>query len=535
MKNKLYIILLLSAFVFSACGEDFLNTKSTSQVDQGQIFETTETAQMAVEGLHRAMYYRGSSAPQMGYGVFVMWNEMLGEDLVHTKQNAQWSTQAKWSLHRNTTSSHLRYLYKFFYELIANANMVIESIDAAEGPENHKDNLKGQALAYRAFAHYCLVQLWAKRYDWAGNNTQDGVILRLTNSTDPAPRATVEEVYAAINEDLDESIRLLAGCGITRSNKSQIDVNVVRGIKARVLLTTGRFADAAAMAEQVINQSGAALSTTIYEKKQGRMCDASNSEWIWGKVDEPTLYYHYYYEFFSYISNTNVSYNKNTPRAIYNLLYARIPETDIRKTLWLENAPGMDKKEIVYPPAGNIFKWMSQKYIVDYPDNTSSNYNGSKFTADIPYMRIAEMYLIAAEAYARTNNESKAKDLLTKLVVTRDPAYAGSSNSGEALIEEILFQRRIELWGEGFRFCDLKRLHMALDRGPKPREGYNQGGWKSNAVQTNLDPLASNYNMYDAQETGEENRYRDADSIEWQFVIPQLEIDYNPLCKQNPI
>jgi hypothetical protein len=41
--------------------------------------------------------------------------------------------------------------------------------------------------------------------------------------------------------------------------------------------------------------------------------------------------------------------------------------------------------------------------------------------------------------------------------------------------------------------------------------------------------------MYDDQGLGEENRYRDASSLEWQFVIPQAEIDYNPLCNQNPI
>ena len=80
---------------------------------------------------------------------------------------------------------------------------------------------------------------------------------------------------------------------------------------------------------------------------------------------------------------------------------------------------------------------------------------------------------------------------------------------------------------------------MALDRGPKPRTGYNQGGaingWKSNSNPTNLDPLASNFNMYEDQPIGEASRYIPAGAKEWQWVIPELELQYNPLCTQNPM
>ena len=49
-------------------------------------------------------------------------------------------------------------------------------------------------------------------------------------------------------------------------------------------------------------------------------------------------------------------------------------------------------------------------------------------------------------------------------MAARDPEYTPSGNTGDALIEEIMIQRRIELWGEGFRFYDLKRLNLPLDR-----------------------------------------------------------------------
>jgi len=143
---------------------------------------------------------------------------------------------------------------------------------------------------------------------------------------------------------------------------------------------------------------------------------------------------------------------------------------------------------------------MSQKYIVDYPINTSSSYSGAIITADLAFVRLPEMYLIMAEGYARGTQESDARNALYVVAKDMDPMYTLSTNSGESLINEIMFQRRVELWGEGFRLLDLKRLNLQLDRGPAPRAGYNQGGavngWKTNSEPTNLDPLASNFNMY---------------------------------------
>src|SRR5690606_26672048 len=364
----------------------------------------------------------------------------------------------------------------------------IENIDDAEGLQEERDNIKGQALFYRGFAHFAAVQLYGQRYDKNTQNTQDGIVLRLETSTDPKARATVEESYEAINQDIDEAIRLLEQAPVEKPTKMHIDVHVARAIKARILLTQGKWLEAAAMAKQVVDLSGAQMDNSGYAYKQGRMADASNKEWIWAKIAQPAIETATLFNFYSYISNTNISYNRNTPRAIYNLLYERITPTDVRKQLWVENVVG--HAGLVFPPGGNRYKWMSQKFIVDHPDNTSNGYSGAIVTADLAFVRLPEMYLIMAEAYARGNQEDLAKDALYTVAKDRDPAYERSTKSGEALIEEIMFQRRVELWGEGFRFLDLKRLNLPLDRGPKPRAGFNQGGavngWRSNSNPTNL-------------------------------------------------
>ena len=538
MRKIFLATLLVSAVALSSCSNDFLDTKSTSKIDEGTLFSTTESAKMAIEGLVAHTYYFTGTAPRMGYNFIILQNEVMGEDLMYSKKNAQWTTSAKWALHNDTTSSGMAYIYKWFYTMIMNANTIIRNMEESdvEGPQSEKDFIEAQALTYRAWCHFLAVQWYGLRYDYddpAKNAENIGIVIRTDNLGEPKERASVADVYAQINADLDKALELFAGTSVKRSDKANIDINVCRGIKARVLLTQGQWEAAAEMAKLVENESGAKLDAHTYDRKVGRGCDSNNSEWIWCQIAHEELGIHKYGQFYSYISNTNVSYNQNTPRCINNLLYAKIPDSDVRKDLWLEDPTKMSKKDIVYPPAGNLYPWMSQKFIVCAIDNTSSEYDGSKLSGDVPYMRLPEMLLIEAEGYAKAGKTTDAQQALEKLAKVRDPKYTKCTSTGDALIEEIMFQRRIELWGEGFRFVDLKRLHMDLDRGPKPRAGYNQGGWKSYVSQKNLDPLASNFNMYDAQEIGEENRFRDKDDIAWQFTIPQDEIDQNPLCKQN--
>ncbi|GAB1472676.1 RagB/SusD family nutrient uptake outer membrane protein [Bacteroidota bacterium] len=537
MKKYISALLIIATVLTLSCTKNFLETESTSSIDQTIMFKDTKTALMAINGIHRIMYDKGNYAPKMGYQYYMLWMDFMGEDLVYTKSNAQFMSETNWTRHRDPISQYPRHIYEFLYKIIANANMVLENIDAAEGTDNERNYVKGQAIFYRGFAHFAAVQLYGKRYDKAGNNIQDGVVLRLDSSTDPLARSSVEDTYTSINNDLDQAIELLSGVDINRTTKMHINVHVARAIKARVLLTQGKWLEAAAMAKLVADNSGAQMDKSCYDFKQGRCADASNKEWIWAKIAQPEIETSTLFNFYSYISNSNISYNRNTPRAIYNQLYKSISATDVRKQIWVENVK--TAVNVVYPPGGNRYKWMSQKFIIDYPINTSPSYSGAVITADLALVRLPEMYLIMAEGYARGSQETLARNALYVVAKDRDPMYTLSTKTGESLIEEIMFQRRVELWGEGFRFLDLKRLDMPLDRGAAPRAGYNQGGavngWKTYSEPTNLDPLASNFNMYEEQPIGELCRYIPAGDIRWQWVIPELEISYNPLCKQNPL
>ena len=116
-------------------------------------------------------------------------------------------------------------------------------------------------------------------------------------------------------------------------------------------------------------------------------------------------------------------------------------------------APGDWRNSVFYYDGGY---WGSRKFLVSNP----------VYAGDYPYMRSAEMYLIEAEALARTGNEPGARTLLLELQQNRDPSAVSSGNTGQALINEILTEKRKEFWGEGIYFMDMLRLSMPLNRDP---------------------------------------------------------------------
>lgn len=153
--------------------------------------------------------------------------------------------------------------------------------------------------------------MYGGRYKAEGDNTQLGVVIRNDNSTEPRARASVEEVYTQINEDIDLAIQLLGATEEKRTNKSHIDLHVARGLKARILLTQGKWLEAAEMAKLVVDLSGAKLQDDTYTTLNDRFSDQSNTEWLWGSnpllQQAPNLTH-----FHGYMSNEIISYNGNT-------------------------------------------------------------------------------------------------------------------------------------------------------------------------------------------------------------------------------
>lgn len=492
----------------TSCSRDFLETYSSQGVDEGTIFMNTENAAGALEGVFKLMYLRGSQQNYIGYETMLVMSDLMGEDLLFGKSTTLFLQSYNWSVHRNITSAMMNYCYKYHYNIIANVNTILENIDGADGPQSDKDYIKGQVYVIRAAHYFNLVRMWGKRYNPGENNEQLGVPLVINPETSetPQPRATVEEVYKVINEDLDKAIELLDGFPV-RTNKIHPNQSVANGLKSRVLLTQGKWSEAAQYAKAA-RTGEYQLSQTIFTETPSRFCDQSNSEWMWGtkRIAAEDEGFSSLQVFFG---NTDATTSRNGPKCIYNVLYHKISDTDKRKGMFAATKAIAMSDAFVRPqPGTDVPAYYNNKYLV--PDHNSPQ-------VDCPYMRIAEMYLNEAEGYARAGNHAQAQQALYDLIITRDPAYVKSTKTGNDLIEEILLHRRIELWGEGFRYFDLKRLNLPCIR--------NEA-----AILPNGSAQVSNHSASIAQ-------YLEilAGDKKWEYLFSDDELNNNPNIVQNEL
>lgn len=492
-KFKFIFLICLSVIVIgTGCKKEYLQLDPPETLTPASVFSTTKNAYAAINGIHRMMYVQWYGSQALGgHSGNMIYMDALGEDFVMTANANGWFiAEYRWLQHRNDASTISRFSYGFYYTIIANANVIIANIDDAVGPDADKKAIKGQAYAYRAWSYFQMVQLFGERFDKANANDGLGLSLVLEPKTGALPRSTVAQTYAQINQDIDQAIALLNGLP-ARPSKSHLNVNVAKGIKARIALTQQNWPVAAQLAAEA-RQGFALMSNAQY--LQG-FSETNNPEWIWGidhRDDHPT----YFYSFYAYLGNFSSTNTRGNPKAIFVPLYNQISATDVRKQLW---DPTGTNTSFPVVAGGTRYPYMTRKF---------SLVNAGNSNGDLVFMRSAEMYLIEAEALARQGGQDvAARQALFTLAKQRDPSYVLSTNSGQALINEIMIQRRVELWGEGFRFYDLKRTNSPLDR--------TGGNHNNTLAQKMVEP---------------------AGTLNWQFLIPRVEIEYTlGVVVQNPL
>jgi len=497
-----YVIVIFFLLTLGSCKKSYLDTVPSDQIASSEIFTSIANVKVALNGVYRSIYMQYSDQEQDGHPAIMIVMDFMGEDIVHTATGTTYFRGAyRWTDHRSVSGDLPYFSYRLYYRIIANVNLLLDGLDSVPNASAaDKNAVKGECLALRGWAHFMLVQLFGKRYDATTiPNTQLGVPILTKYTVDPQPRATVEQVYTQINKDLDDAIVLLSSAPARGLYRTHVDKSVAQGFKARVALTQQNYAVAAEYAK---------LALTNYELMTNAeylagFTDMKNSEWMWGahQLAEQLPTYGSFYAYMS--SNFNSAHTRPNPKKINTVLYGMITNTDIRKKLWCtnvsdyDNFPGVIDASTGQPVASQTRAvYMQKKYVVPDPGVSAG---------DIPFMRVAEMYLIAAEAKAGLGLYTEAAELIKTLAKNRDPNYETPPNLTSIVDDIILPQRRIELWGEGFRFLDLKRLDAGLAR---------SGTGATSTLASVLTVAAG------------DNR--------WQFYIPRREIEANPLIVQNP-
>ncbi|MDP5045000.1 MAG: RagB/SusD family nutrient uptake outer membrane protein, partial [Leeuwenhoekiella sp.] len=186
-----YTLALFALLSMSSCSEDFLDRFPTEDVPAEAATTTTDNLFLVVNGIHRSLYQRYNSQGEGGIGSMMIQTDVLGEDFVMTSAGNGWFNNTyKWVDHTNASDADDLFPYRVLYRVIRNANVIINGAENASGPTADRDAALGQALVYRAYCHFQLVQLYGKRYQAGAPNNQLGVPIRLTTENNPLARAT---------------------------------------------------------------------------------------------------------------------------------------------------------------------------------------------------------------------------------------------------------------------------------------------------------------------------------------------------------
>lgn len=480
MTKKIVSLLVVSA-LFAACNIDTLPEGGTVTDQQKQeVIEmnperiaadvanlaSTMFAQFSVGG---TQYYRND----FGYPSVCIAYDYNGPDMVGTDNNFNWYQPACDYTDRDPGYIVPYVEWTFYYNYLKAANDILSAI----APDTDNQTLKyyrGQALGARAFTLFGLVQRFQFTYVGHENEPSIPVVTDDMTAEQAAnnPRASVSSVYGQIMDDLNNAIVLLDG--YNRPNASTIDQRVAYGLRARVNLVMNNWQAAAADAEKAMS------GYTPYSREEVSKptFQQVSHAWIWGcEINESDLTDTSAATWQSWLGSLNAGYT--TAQACYTRcnveLYKKIPATDVRKGWWVdENLKSPLIDNLRWPghpntPIGPLVISEQKKAFYPYTNvkfGPEADEIGSTTNAgDWPLMRVEEMMLIKAEATGMSGDLNGGKQLLESFVKTyRDPAYTSKATSAQEFQNEVWFQRRVELWGEGFAPMDLMRLKKPLVR-----------------------------------------------------------------------
>lgn len=519
MKFLKYILPAL-ALSLGSCAKDYLDVAPTEKVSDDAIANANGSSEALLNGIHQMVYMTTFAQPYgSGQQSLNYMYDALGDDYFNSN-GAYHMAIYRWTDHRDPNGDINYYTWMYYYRIILNINKALVAVEG-EGNVTLKARIQGELHALRAWAYHYLVQLFGKRYVAGSSNDALGVVLRTDGGDfEPKERATVAETYKFIDEDIAKALELLRDKPRTE-HKNRIQYATACGIAARIALSKTDYAKAEEYAQLAISNSGATLQSG------NALLDGFNSlgatEWMWGynQNGEQNLYYIGFGATYSYNFN---GHNRGIRFAINRTLYNKTSPTDVRRKWFvckdLNDAIPADANPAYFNPTSWEVSGQSIKYKTVSPTATPM---------DALIMRLGELYYIQAEAEARQGKHAEAQATLFAVMTTRDPAYQQSTSTGNTLIEEIMDNKRMDLWSEGQRFFDMKRLGIVPNRTEANVANYaiiraaaGQAAY-DRAVQRNSGSLA-------------EDIPTAADTDAWQFVIPLKEIEPSQgKVIQNPL
>lgn len=436
--NKIYISFLAIIVLLSSCN-DFLEIDSELELPADQALTTGTNVEAALI----SSYSELASGNFLG-GRVQLYSELMSDNFLPLQPVGATDFTGQIILRNaNSVNIDVDNLWSSGYRAIARANAVINAIDNNTVTDNTSPELlnqwKGEALFIRAVAHFELLRLFAQPY--SNNPTSDpGIPIRIKALTENEvlPRASVEAVYNQVITDLVTSQDLLPN-----SNGNRASQWAAKGYLARVYFNQLDYDNAFTTAQDVIENSGITLGADAFAPFR----NVGNVNAQGGVVFQLVTGFN---PFGGYIP-AGINYSITTGiGSLYDVLQASTD--DIRSQ---ESAGGM---------------------LTVNDDGTFTNKWNTNDPINMPIIRISEMYLVVAESALLKSSpedlpaQGRYNDLRRNYVT----GYTDTGLTGDALLEAIRDERRIELSVEGDRLHELKRLRIeGFGAIPNIREAIN--------------------------------------------------------------
>ena len=477
MKKIVNILLPLLALtvVSSSCLEKYPD----DAIPADKAINTLEELDQAAIGMYATLK---SSALYSGYLTLL---PDIQCDMVHAVNGYTNTYGNIWRWDILSTNSEITAVYASLYNVIASANFLLEyaprvekSLTTDEAWSQY-EQICGEAYFARALAYSELIRLYCKSYESTEQADEElGVVIVTKYNTDePMIRSTLAQSYDRVIKDLEKAAELMDidenNVGGNIYNATYFNEYTVYALRARVALYMKDYEAAIDYSSRVIDSGFYLLSSANTEISAG----TSYFTYMW-QYDDAT-------EIIWKVGFTINSYGGALGRVFFNFDYSTM-KPDYVPSAWVLGL--YDNSDLRY---GNYFysyttghsHRLTWPLLVKYFGNMNF-YNQQVLHTSMPKpLRLAEQYLIRAEAYAEgLNNYALAGNDIATLRAARYTSYGNSVTMTEANAMTIIEEERIkELYMEGFRLMDLKRWHKGFERTPQTESLDNGSSLKIEA------------------------------------------------------
>lgn len=440
MKNSTITSLLVSVVALGLLGltacDQTINKDPAQSIPPDAVFVNETGVQTAINGAYDALQLGGSFA-----GASFMFAD-IGADIVNFGGSFE-ELNAMEEYRLTINNGFFTDIWVDNYELINRSNIVIDNTntDIEEVDQSDVDRFVGQAKFLRAAGHWNLIRWFGPRYEPGGSNDAPGVILRteaVQEAADATPdsRASVGEVYTQIVNDLQDAISRLE----TNPNPKRAGVNAARALLAEVRLYQGQFDDAASLANTVISSSEYALAdspmTPFLNEQSSELVFSVSFSSIDSAPNSANEQFHTFY-----LPSSRGGRGDANP---FDQFLADGEEGDLRTSVG-----ELEGDALFYSADGRTW---------------TNKFTNPQFGDDFTWLRLAKTKLTRAEALVRgSGSAADARAIVNEIRNRAGLSDVSSSLSGQALLDEIVKQRRFELAFEGDRRHTLRRLERPID------------------------------------------------------------------------